>query len=62
MTAAMVWVLVLISSNGVATFSPPVADYETCKFIYDNLPTYYGREMFSGAYGTAKCIQIKVVK
>ena len=57
MNTILVWILVTVgpSSYGQAaiTYSPPMADLESCQRLADNLYKYVRQ---------AQCVQIKVVK
>ena len=52
MNTILVWVLITAPNNAVMTYSPPLADLETCKFLQKEIPTKF----------YSKCVQIKVVK
>ena len=52
MNTILVWLLLTAPTNGVMTYSPPLADLETCKFLKQQIPTKF----------YSKCVQIRIVK
>ena len=52
MNTLLVWVLLTAPTNGVFTYSPPLADLQTCELLSQQIPTKY----------YSKCVQIRILK
>ena len=52
MNTILVWLLLTAPTSGVMTYSPPLADLETCEFLKQQIPTKF----------YSKCVQIRIVK
>lgn len=60
MNTVLVWILVTVSysSDWIVSYSPPMADLESCQYLAANLPEV---AMANKVY-KAKCVQVKVIK
>lgn len=60
MNTVLVWILVTVSysSSWIVSYSPPMADLESCQYLAANLPATSDP---NNTY-KARCVQVKVVK
>lgn len=60
MNTILVWILVTVSysSARVVSYSPPLADLESCQYLASNLPAVAEADKVY----KAKCAQVRVLK
>lgn len=60
MNTILVWILVTVShsSDRIVSYSPPMADLESCQYLAANLPPVAE----ANKVYKARCVQVRVVK
>lgn len=60
MNTILVWILVTVSNNSyrIVSYSPPMADLESCQYLAANLPSVAEADKVY----KARCVQVRVLK